>query len=150
MKPEQVIERLKLQPLPVEGGYFRELYRSENCSTIFYMITQTNFSALHKLISDEIYHFYLGDPVQLETISPEGEHQTILLGNDIAYNHQLIHVVPRDHWQGSRLAPNGSFALLGCTVNPAFRFEDCQHATGSELLNLFPQHADVIERLTRK
>jgi uncharacterized protein len=149
MRAEDVIEKLQLQPLPLEGGYFRQIYASTLCSTIYYLITPQNFSAFHKLVSDEIYHFYAGDPVQLEVIAPDGTRISVRLGNNISAGEQPLYVVPANHWQGSRVSQGGKFSLVGCTVNPPYKPEHCEHAKRSELQETFPQHKEIIEILTR-
>jgi predicted cupin superfamily sugar epimerase len=79
---------------------------------------------MHKLKSDEVYHFYLGDPVEMLLLRPDGSHAIIQLGQDLAQGQHVQTVVPRGWWQGSRLLPDSQFALLGCTVAPGFDFED--------------------------
>jgi predicted cupin superfamily sugar epimerase len=149
MEAQEVIEKLQLQPLPIEGGYFREMYANSRCSTIYFLITPGNFSAFHKLVSDEIYHFYMGDPVELETISPDGERKTVHLGNDLSRGEVPLFVVPANHWQGSRVSEGGRYSLVGCTVNPAYKPEDCEHAERSKFVEMFPQHQRIIQELTR-
>jgi predicted cupin superfamily sugar epimerase len=162
---EEIIACLNLQPHPKEGGYFRETYRStetlpastlparyggeRSASTaIYYLLTPTTFSALHRLRTDEVFHFYLGSPVRMLQLAPDGTGRSVVLGPDILAGQQAQVVVPRGVWQGSLLEPGGTFALLGCTVAPGFDYTDYEHGTRAELLARYPDHAELIRRLT--
>jgi uncharacterized protein len=162
---EDLIAFLKLQPHPKEGGYFRETYRaaetiSLNClqgryqsarshgTAIYYLLTPDTFSALHRLASDEVFHFYLGDPVRMLQLTPQGIGHAIVLGPNILEGQQVQATVPRGVWQGSALEPGGKFALLGCTVAPGFDYADYETADRRELVAMYPQFADLITRLT--
>lgn len=168
LTPQQIIDHLKLEPLAQEGGYFRRTYSSADVlpaaalperygvdklagGAIYFLLTdaEDGFSALHRLPTDEIYHFYLGDPVELVMISPEGGLQVTVLGQDILHGQQVQAVAPAGWWQGSRLAADGEFALLGTTMAPAFTEDDYEHGDRSDLLAQFPQHAALIRRFTR-
>ena len=159
-----VIRRLGLQPHPKEGGFFRETYRSTEsiaadalpsryrgvrqfCTAIYYLLTPTTFSALHRLRSDEIFHFYQGGPVRMIQLHPNGAAETIVLGPDLAAGHQLQVVVPRGVWQGSFLE-SGDYGLLGCTVAPAFDYADYEHGDRTALLAGYPAFTEWITRLT--
>jgi predicted cupin superfamily sugar epimerase len=149
MTAEEVIAKLGLTPLPGEGGYYRETYRSAESiseglsfryganatrstgTAIYYFLTPETFSALHRLKSDEVYHFYRGDPVQLTTIDSDGNVQQVLLGSRFEEGERCQFVVPAGVWQGSRLIAGGKWALLGTTVAPGFIFEDCELASAS-------------------
>ena len=160
-----LIQTLKLQPHP-EGGYFRETYRAAEAipdaalparyggerpfsTLIYFLLTAESFSAFHRVQSDEAFHFYLGDPVNLTELHPDGRAETITLGADIAAGQSPQHVVPQGVWQALRLAPGGEYALLGATVAPGFDFGDFELARRAELLMDFPQHARLIQALTR-
>jgi uncharacterized protein len=162
---DKLISFLKLQPHPKEGGFFRETYRSAehieasalserygsaraHGTAIYYLLTPETFSALHRLESDEIFHFYLGDPVEMLQLMPDGRGQTVVLGPDLLEGQQVQVMVPRGHWQGSRLAPGGRFALLGCTVAPGFEYADYEGADRQELLSKYPTFANLITKLT--
>jgi predicted cupin superfamily sugar epimerase len=164
LSAEELIAFLKLQPHPKEGGFFRETYRSttrlaayhlpphyggdRSASTaIYYLLTPGTFSAIHRLATDEIFHFYLGSPVRMLQLEATGGRE-IVLGPDLIAGHQVQVVVPRGVWQGSILESGGSFALLGCTVAPGFDYADYEHANRDELLTQFPAHADLIRRLS--
>ncbi|HMB91137.1 MAG TPA: cupin domain-containing protein, partial [Rhodothermales bacterium] len=118
---------LNLQPLPEEGGFYAETYRAafslapdtlpsafaaerSLATAIYYLLTPDTFSALHRLPGDEIYHFYLGDPVELLQLHPNSKGEVITLGQDLQQGMRLQHVVPGGVWQGSRLAEGGAWA----------------------------------------
>lgn len=163
---EEIIKKLGLEPHPSEGGFFREVYRSDesimmdclpnryksdrNISTsIYYMLTPDSFSSMHKLKSDEIYHFYLGDPVTILLLFPDGASKIITLGADIMSGQELQVVVPRDTWQGSFLNEDGEFALMGTTVAPGFDYDDFEAGDRDELIKQYPQQEELIRKLTR-
>jgi hypothetical protein len=167
-KASEIIEFLGLKPLPVEGGYFRETYRSNDllhvaglparyptakfaASAIYYLLTDEPdcFSAMHRLPTDEIYHFYLGDPVEMLLLHADGNGERVLLGSDLAAGQRVQLVVRRGVWQGSRLVSGGSFALLGATMAPGFDPSDFAAGHLEELIRDFPGHADMIRQLTR-
>jgi len=165
MNAEEIIQLLGLQPHPEEGGYFSETYKCEEGiprkalperyhsrrsfgTAIFYLLTPDTFSQLHRLESDEIFHFYLGDPVTMLQLRPDGDSQLLTLGQDIAAGQRLQVVVPRGTWQGSFLNEGGEFALLGCTVAPGFEYADYETASRADLLKEYPEQSDLIVRLT--
>ncbi|MEZ6010140.1 MAG: cupin domain-containing protein [Planctomycetota bacterium] len=156
----QLIETLGLAPLPQEGGWYRETYRSSaTCTTpqgerslataIYYLLTPDTFSAWHRLPGDELYHVYAGDPVELFTIDRSGSLQRILLGTRVDRDERPQHLVAGGMWQASRLVAGGSAALLGTTMSPGFDFADYEHGEGAELLARYPSHAVLIGELTR-
>jgi predicted cupin superfamily sugar epimerase len=162
---EEIIGRLGMQPHPEEGGYFLQTYKSEEViskaalpkrypsarafgTAIFYLLTPDTFSALHRLISDEIFHFYLGDPVTMLQLHPDGCSETVTLGQDILAGQELQVVVRRGTWQGSFLNEGGEFALLGCTVAPGFEYEDYEAGDRETLLQEYPNQRELIIRLT--
>jgi predicted cupin superfamily sugar epimerase len=155
LTPAQLITALDLKPLPLEGGYFRETYRSplrwngKSASTaIYYLLTPDTFSALHRLPTDEVFHFYLGDPVEMLQLGPSGG-RTITLGTDVLGGQCPQAVVPAGVWQGSVLRPGGAFALLGTTMAPGFDFADYEAGERGQLTAAFPEFAEWIERLMR-
>ena len=160
---QEIIALLGLQPHPEEGGFFRETYRSpetvpaadlepgyggarSHSTAIYYMLTPTTYSAMHKVRSDEVYHFYLGDPIEMLQLAPDGTGRTILIGPDVAAGMYPQLVVPRGVWQGSRLVPGGKhgFALLGATVAPGFDFADYEHGDRAALVAAWPDFKDKI------
>jgi predicted cupin superfamily sugar epimerase len=163
---DQIISLFNLKPHPEEGGYFVETYRSletipENALTsrykgnrtfgtaIYYLLTPSTFSPIHRLQSDEIFHFYLGDPVEIIQLFPEGSGRVIILGSDILNGMQLQVVVPRGVWQGARLLKNGRYGLLGTTVSPGFEFADYESGHRDELVKSYPQYREWIIALTK-
>jgi len=159
------IEKLGLIPHP-EGGYFRQTYRSEvviarealpagfsgaraASTAIYFLLEWKNFSAFHRLRSDEMWHFYAGDPVMVHVIEPEGEYSSIVLGRDLEAGQVPQAVVRAGCWFASHVADWKSFAVVGCTVAPGFDFEDFEMGKRAELTAKYPQHREVIERLTR-
>jgi len=149
----------------MEGGYYAETYRSEEVlsadqlpsrysgkksyyTAIYYFLTPETFSALHKLPTDEIFHFYLGAPVQMLNLFEDGTSETIILGQDILQEQQLQYRVPKNTWQGSRLIPGGNFALMGTTMAPGFDFEDFISADRKALSDRYPECRNMIRELT--
>jgi predicted cupin superfamily sugar epimerase len=162
---DEIIKFLNLKPLAIEGGYFKETYRSGRqlqnqseldnklmqkslCSAIFFLLTQDTFSCLHKLPYDEIYHFYLGDPVNLLLLFPDGTSDIKILGHDILKGQQVKQVVPGGTWQGSRLCAHGRFALMGTTMAPAFDYSDYVAGERDALIKTYPQKEQWIKKLT--
>lgn len=143
---EEIIQVLGLQPLPGEGGFFQETWKLEGTSNrpagtaIMYLITPESFSALHRLDADEIFHFYAGDPCEQITISPAGALHRAVLGTDIHLGQRPQIVIPKGHWQGTKLLPGGKWALLGTTMTPGYHQAGFELATEADLQH-FP--ADI-------
>lgn len=163
-KARRIIELLDLKPLLPEGGYFRETYRCgekmlrENlpqryisdrsyCTAIYYLLTPESFSSLHKVLSDEIFHFYLGDPVEMLQLFEDGTGTLLSIGNDLEMGEQPQVIVPRNIWQGARLRDGGEFALFGTTVAPGFDYEDFITPDPVDILQKYPQFRTTIEKL---
>ena len=163
---EQIIRFFRMKPLPGEGGYYVETYHASekineaalparytserNFSTaVLYLLTPDKFSALHRLRSDEIFHFYLGDPVTMLQLHPNGSSEVITLGQDIMNGQRVQVTVPNNSWQGCFLNERGKFALMSCTVAPGFEFADFELAHKEELLEQYPGQHDLILKLTR-
>ncbi len=151
MTARDIIDALHLVPLPIEGGYYRETWRSDAGSAIYYLLTDEpdSFSALHRLPTDEVYHFYLGDPVEQWRLHPHGQVERVVLGSSIRAGQHVQSVAPAGVWQGSRLCAGGRVALLGTTMAPGFDARGYEHGDRTALLDAFPQAADVIHALTR-
>lgn len=152
---------LGLEPHPVEGGYFRRTYTSTGTvdsprgiraqgTAIYYLLERGKFSEMHTLASDEIFHFYLGDPVEMLQLHPDGRSAIHTLGPDLSAGQHVQLVVPAGVWQGTRLIGDGKMALLGCTVTPGFDYADYRNATAEELIAKWPQQAERIRALTRR
>jgi predicted cupin superfamily sugar epimerase len=161
----QLVEQLHLSPHP-EGGYFKETYRSSegikaeqlpyrftadrNFSTAIYFLMPGNtFSAFHRIASDEVWHFYDGDPIDIFVINEMGDLEILKLGNKLAEGQQFQHLVKAGNWFASQCAAVDGYSLVGCTVAPGFDFADFELANKATLLQEFPQHAFWIQKLCR-
>jgi predicted cupin superfamily sugar epimerase len=157
---QKIIKLLNLKPLPQEGGLYRETYRSalkvvrgpgtkrSVGTSIYYLITPDRFSAMHLVCSDEIFHFYLGDPVEMLLLYPGGRSRKVILGPDIENRQHPQFLIPKNVWQGSRLLKGGGFALLGTTLFPGFDVADYRQGSRKDLLKLYPKQKDLITKLT--
>lgn len=159
---DELVKLYGLQPHP-EGGYFKETYRSaesipstmlpkhggnRNLSTgIFFLLPEGSVSRLHRIKSDEMWHFYLGGPLTLVQISPTGKIERIVLGQDVKALQNVQHVVPAGDWFGAYPNEGSRFSFVGCTVAPGFDFEDFEMGKKDALLKKYPHAKDIIERL---
>lgn len=158
------VETFAMQPHP-EGGYFAETYRSAEripkaglperftearsfSTAIYFLLERQHMSALHRIASDEVWHFYAGGSLEIFVITPTGELTVIRLGNNLEQGDIFQAVVPAGCWFGSKPAPGTDFSLVGCTVSPGFDFADFEMARQENLLREFPQHREIIEALT--
>jgi hypothetical protein len=159
------IEKLRLESHR-EGGYFRQTYRSEMViarealpagftgvraasTAIYFLLEAKNFSAFHRLRSDEVWHFYAGEPLAVHVIAPKGKYSSILLGRELESGQVPQAVVPAGCWFASHVVDWKSFAVVGCTVAPGFDFEDFEMGKREELVARYPRHRVLIEGLTR-
>lgn len=162
---EQLVNQFQLLPHP-EGGYYKETYRSVETITqhalpvrfnekkyfstaIYFLLEQGNFSAFHKIKSDECWHFYAGGTLLVHVIDANGILRTTKLGNDILNGETFQFVVPANCWFASEPAEKTIFSFVGCTVAPGFDFEDFELANAKELTTIFPQHQQIIQRMCR-
>jgi predicted cupin superfamily sugar epimerase len=165
----QIAQVFALDPLPVEGGLYRQTYRSNDQipaqalpkryagdvkpfgTAIFYLLTNQpdSFSEFHRLPTDEIFHFYLGDPLVIHLLFPNGEYRQVTLGQDILNGQLLQYAVPAGVWQGSHVATDGEYALIGTTMAPGYTHADYTQGSRAELEQEYPQAREVIHRLTR-
>ena len=141
-----LIRLLDLQPLAPEGGYYRETHRAAS-TAIYYLLTPDTVSALHRLQKDEVFHFYLGDPVEQLVLRPDGSGEVRVLGSNPAAGMFPQAVVPRGCWQGARLRAGGKFALMGTTVAPPFGAADYEPGDRERLQETYPAFAGVIRTL---
>lgn len=165
MTPEELIRHFDLAPHP-EGGWYREVYRAGEqvpvaglpprydtprclATSIYFLLTADTFSALHRLRADEQWHFYRGTGLTVHQFKPDGAYSPLRLGTDLAAGERLQAVVPHGCWFGATVDQPGGYALVGCTVSPGFEFADFELADRNTLLGQFPQHAELITRLTR-
>ena len=160
MTADEIKDKLGLAAHPVEGGYFRRTYTSAAAlelargvraagSAIYYLLEPGTFSEMHVLASDEMFHFYLGDPVEMLQLYADGSSAILTLGPDLTAGQHVQLVVPAGVWQGTRLVGAGKVALLGCTVTPGFDFADYRNAGFAELAEKWPGEAERIRKLTR-
>lgn len=156
---------LELQPHP-EGGYYRQTYASEEqlnaaalpprfggdrsvSTAIYFLLEGNDYSAFHRINSDELWHFYTGGSLHIYVIHPDGRGEVLLLGNDLANGYRFQQVVKAGCWFASKPATENSFSLVGCTVAPGFDFADFEMADENKLLQQYPQHSKWIELLCR-
>lgn len=161
---EYWINKLDLSKHP-EGGYYKETYRSELdlelgdlnadwkgkrnlCTGIYFLLAQESFSAFHRIKSDELWHFYDGDPITIHMIDKSGNYSAQDLGRNIEEGEVLQYLVPANTWFASEIKSDRNYALVGCTVSFGFDFNDFEMA-GKSLVAQYPNHADVLNRLIR-
>jgi len=159
------IDKLGLIAHP-EGGYYSETYRASLSiprealpsqftgprlvsTAIYFLLEGNNFSAFHRLRSDEVWHFYAGSPIVVHVIEENGDYSELLVGNNPDKGQVPQAVVKAGCWFASRVQDPETFALAGCTVAPGFDFADFEMAKRSDLVRQYPQHAKLIEQLTR-
>jgi len=165
---KELIHRFGMEILPIEGGLFVQTYKSSETipvevlperynlkkafsTAILYLYTADRncFSAMHRLPTDEVYHFYLGEPVEMLLLYPDGKAEHVILGQDIFAGQRVQFVAPRGVWQGSHLLTGGRFALIGTTMAPGYEDDDYEAGVREELIALFPHERNLISRLTR-
>jgi len=159
------IDRLQLRRHP-EGGWFRETYRSNEMmsraalpprfggdrafsTAIHFLLDADDFSALHRIKQDEVFHFYDGSALSLHVIDPHGSYSMVKVGRDLSAGQLPQAVVKAGCLFGATVGDPRSYSLVGCTVAPGFDFADFELPNREELCRQFPQHRQVIERLTR-
>jgi len=161
---EQLTSTFDLLPHP-EGGFFKETYRATEqaaqgalpsrfsgaralSTAIYYLLTAGSKSRFHRIASDEVWHFYLGGPLRIIEIRPDGEVKETVLGQDLLAGQRLQYVVPAGAWFGAIPEKGSAYSFVGCTVAPGFDFADFEIAKGSELLARYPHARAQIELLT--
>jgi uncharacterized protein len=167
MTAEDVKKLLGLQPHPREGGWYVRTYEATEVvgaeafsdmrydgarrtgTAIYYLLEPETFSEMHRLKSDEVFHFYAGDAVAMLQLTANGKGVTVVIGKDLLRGQRPQVVVERGVWQGSRLVEGGRWALLGCTVSPGFEFEDYEEGSREELCAEWPQFVEEITALTK-
>jgi uncharacterized protein len=165
LSAQQLIQQYNLQPHP-EGGWYKETYRSSEfilidalperftgnrafSTAIYFLLEQGNFSAFHRIKSDECWHFYAGDSLLIYVIDIDGKLTITTLGNDASKGQLFQYVVPANCWFASSPATHSSFCFVGCTVSPGFDFADFELADKTTLPDLYPQHSIIIQQLCR-
>ena len=160
-----LIERLKLKKHP-EGGYFAEYYRSDEnidkehlpsrfsgsrvfSTGVYFLLNSNNFSSFHKLKVDEIWHFYSGSPLILYEIKENGCLEKTFLSGDVDKDTQFTKDIKAGSWLAAEVLDKDSYSFVGCTVSPGFEFDDFELAERKNLIKLYPQHRNIIKKLTR-
>lgn len=160
---KQLINKYNLQPHP-EGGWYKQTYKCNEViaaealperfnaarffsTAIYFLLEQGDFSAFHRIKSDECWHFYEGDPLHIYIIDENGELKIVSLGKGDHSTYQ--YVVPAHCWFASRPVPGSEYCFVGCTVSPGFEFDDFELANARELSNTYPQHKEIIKELCR-
>ena len=168
MTADEVKRILGLQPHPVEGGWFVQTYKADEQiaagalgdgrypgarstgTAIYYLLEPGTFSEMHRLRSDEVFHFYMGDAVEMLQLHPDGRGERILIGTGLKAGERPQVLAPRGVWQGSRLKASGKWALMGCSVSPGFEYEDYEEGWRDRLSARWPEWAAMIAELTRR
>jgi len=162
---EQLKKQFDLLPHP-EGGWYKQTYKSgENIAAsalperfngdrafstaIYFLLEKGNFSAFHRIKSDECWHFYSGDPLMIYLINHDGKLEIITLGNKIEDGKTFQYIVPANCWFASRPAPGSEYCFVGCTVSPGFDFDDFELTDRNKLIEEYPAHKELITMLTR-
>jgi predicted cupin superfamily sugar epimerase len=150
----EIIQALELRPLPAEGGYFRRTWCNASASAIFFLITTDEFSAIHRIAQDEVWHFYFGDTVEhVQFDADRSVARRAILGPDVVAGEAPQWVVPAGMWQGARILPGPAdshgFALLGCTVSPPWQAAGFELGRRADLLRRFPAEDVLVRALTR-
>jgi hypothetical protein len=167
MTAEDVKKLLGLAPHPREGGWYVRTYEATEMlaaeafadgryagvrrtgTAIYYLLEPDTFSEMHRLQSDEVFHFYAGDAVEMLQLREGRGGAVVVIGNDLLRGQRPQVTVQRGVWQGSRLVEGGRWALLGCTVSPGFEFEDYETGVREQLCADWPEFAEEIRALTR-
>jgi predicted cupin superfamily sugar epimerase len=160
------IKKLNLQKHP-EGGYFREVYRADEkilcehlperysgdrhySTSIYFLLKDDEFSAFHRIKSDETWHFYAGSPVEIHMIGPSGKYSLVRLGSNPENEEVLQFTIPYGTWFAALVGEPDSFTLVGCTVSPGFEYDDFELGKREELIKLFPEHEELVKRYARE
>jgi len=165
LSAEEVIRILDLKPHP-EGGYYKEIYRSDEMldqkslpsryagprsfgTGIYYLLTPGDISVMHRLKSDETFHFYMGDPAEMLKLYPDGTGEIIDVGTDLEKGMEPRVMIEKGVWQGQRLKDGGRFVLFGTTVSPGFEFEDFEFGDRARLKAEYHAFSKMIGQLTK-
>lgn len=165
---QEIIQILELEAHPIEGGFFRETYRSKALlaagtpsepgrpqgprsigTAIYFLLTPATFSEMHLLPTDEVFHVYLGGPARMLQLFPDGRSRQYVMGHDLNQGERPQLVVPAGVWQGTLLEPGVDFVLLGATMAPGFDYQDYVQGRREDLIDRYPGEAELITRLTR-
>lgn len=161
-RTDELTEALNLKPHP-EGGYYTEVYRSDGIietaedhfpdgrhysTSIYYLLESGDQSHFHRIKSDEVWHHYEGSSITIHMITQTGSYRKLHVGKNFGNGQKPQHIVPANCWFGVTVDEPDSYALCGCTVSPGFDFEDFEMGDRSALLERYPEHEEIIERLT--
>jgi uncharacterized protein len=163
---QKIIAQYGLEPLPQEGGYYKEVYRSVETipgdflpkryrdersyfTTIYYLLTSETISLIHRIKSDEVFHYYSGDPVEILQLYPNGKGKVYTIGNRLSDGDNFQLLVPHGVWQGMQLNKGGEFAFMGTTVVPGFELEDFELGIRDSLIMEYPDFKEKIMELTK-
>lgn len=159
-RKDELIKKLELKPHP-EGGYFRETYRCSQgvhradidafrsfSTAIYFLLGEDDISKFHRIKSDEMWHHYEGGNLTIHIIHDDGKYEALYLGKRLDDATEMQHVVPANCWFAATVDPGSGYALVGCTVSPGFDFDDFEMADQYMMKQAFPEHAEIIERLT--
>ena len=166
MTAEDLVKKYEMLPHP-EGGWYKETYRSEEkinetalperfsekrsmSTAIYFLMEKGNFSAFHKIKSDECWHFYAGQTLLIYVLDNAGNLEIVKLGNNIEKGECFQFVVPANYWFASRPSDESDFSFVGCTVAPGFDFADFELAFADDLSLEYPQHKSTIDSLCRQ
>jgi len=164
MNPDQIIKHFNLAPHP-EGGYFRELYRSEEklpastlperyrdprtfATSIYFLLKSGEPSLFHKLQSNELFYFHCGSPLTAHCLHKDGEYQKHVLGKTNLHDLCFQIIIPHGTWFAAEVEELNSFSLIGCMVAPGFEFDDFEMGKRADLIEKYPEQRTLIERLT--
>lgn len=147
---EQLVAHWQMQRMETENVMFSQSYVGEASTAIIAMLTDDpqSFSDMHRLPTDEIWHFYLGDAIELLLLGPNGKDEIVILGQDVLGGEQVQFVVPAGVWMGARVRPGGDYAVFGNTMAPGFSVDGFEGARAEDLISQWPQHAQLIRALT--
>ena len=158
LSANEVIEHFKMTILPIEGTYFSKTYESESTNANkgpdgtailgLYSDSPRSCSLFHKLTSDEIWHFYAGDPIRLILLYPNKETKIVVLGSDFKKGELIQFVVPKGVWQAGEIVPGGDWGLFGCTMAPGFNANSFEGGHYKDLIDIYPNVKDYLERLS--
>jgi hypothetical protein len=165
MKAEAIIKKLNLIAHP-EGGYYSETYRSEEfynpeslpnryhgsrtfSTLIYFLLREDQVSLFHRLVSDEVWHFYFGSPIILHTIDINGNYNQKIVGTKVLDDESPQVIIRRNTWFAAELKEKSQFSLVGCTVAPGFEFRDFELGNRDYLIKNFPQHSELISKFSK-
>lgn len=159
MTKEYYLQKLNMTPHP-EGGYYKETYRAASRvqsnsgdrsagTVIYFLLDEMNFSAFHRLTSDEVWYFHDGGSAKIYILHADGSIDIKTIGKDTTIGEEFQIILPANCWFAAEVEDGKNFILVSCSVSPGFEFEDFKLADGSKLADDFPQHAVLIRRLCR-